>query len=944
MGIRLAVAVSCFAVAGLLPLVAVAQGSANFEAAIGEPFGVARLVVAGDAEVAGALETNNLTIVERDGRVLYPVFTTGKIRKILGEILGIEMSGGPSLQVMFLFQGDAPLHVTVSTPQAREYTLTLRPPLPRARERLLLQWWREYNAVAAQQLKESDYPPVAQTYLTAMLSRRMGLPLPATSAPRAALRAGSDREPAEIKESLELLLGMERLRLATMRESMLRRADRAAPANLPLPAEIGFGPPPPAEFDPQVEIEPLAQHVAEEWFYIRFGRLANQTWLDKLTAEYGGEIGSMVTLRGLKGRGGQRVETQLALPPPKNALEEVVGDAMIADVALVGRDIYLEDGAAVGMLFQVRTQLFVTNQKSHRQEVAELEKDNGATLTTVRIADHDVSFLSTPDNRLRSFMALDGDFMLVTTSRAMVEQFYEAGSGTKRLADFAEFKQARTNFPLSRDDTIFAYFSSAFFRGLLTPQYQIEVARRMRSQIDMQLIQLAAWAARAERLDDDSLETLEAVGLVPAGFGARPDGGGWREVDGQLQDTLRGARGSFLPVPDVVIEGVTRAEAEQCDRRAAFHESRWKQMDPLVVAIKRHLEDDNRERIVIDGRLSLLDESKYGKWLSILGPPSTQQIQPSDAEVIFAQAHLRGGLLFPSIPPHHMFLGILDAGPLEGLQGGGLFQTIRTLRTTPGYLGAWPKPGFLDLLPFNLGGTVPDANGFSRLLLGVWRRQWNTFSAVAFDPEILSPLPRQLNAVPADQEAQIRLHVADLSQAQLAGWVNNLTYERARQSSLGNVKLLHLLHQQLHVPQAASREVAEKLLDADLICPLGGEYELAAPQAGAAAWQSSVWPESPAGPAPADYHSPILKWFRGLEAYLVKQPDHMSVHAELQLQRNPPPAVAAAEGNPAAKPLFNFNIFGGGAKPEVKPEVKREVPPPPRPMGAAEKVKKKLDF
>jgi hypothetical protein len=938
-----------------LALNAWGQRTPTFELAPGEPFGVGRLVLSGDAELAESLETNNLSIEERDGRILYPAFTTGKFRKLLGELLGGDTPLDPTLHVMFLYRGSEPLQVTVRTPEPRRYTLEDRPAPPRVRERLMLQWWREYNAVATQQTQESDYPPIAQTYLTAMLSRRTGLPLPAASTPLIAAPQSSDSFASEAKESIDLLLGVESLRLATIRDAMLRPSPDAGPANQPLPPPIQWGPAPALEFDPTATLEPLSQRVPEDWFYIRFGRLANQTWLDKLTAEHGGDLGRMITLRGLKDDSNLRIETQLALPPPKNALEEVVGDAMIADCAMVGRDIYLEDGAAVGMLFQVRSPLFVNNLRTHRREVVELEKDRGATLEEVTIADKKVSLLSTPDHRLRSFMVVDGDFLLVTTSQSMVEQFYAVAKGPGSLAQSAEFRQARTLFPVTREDTIFAYFSSAFFRGLLSPQYQIEVARRLRVATDLQIAQLAALAANAEGLAGAPASELERDGLLPTKFGTRADGGRWQESEGRQIDSVRGAIGVFLPVPDVPIRGVTRAEADRCARRAAFYESRWKQMDPLIIAVKRHLGENDRERIEVNARLALLDESKYGGWLSLLGPPSRERVVSQGGEPIFIQAHLRGGLIAPRVPPHHMVLGIYDAAPLTNVQGGGFFQTLQALRTTPGYLVAWPKPGFLDLLPFNLGGTAPDAQGFSRLPLGVWRRQWEDYSAVAFDTGLLGTLPQNIQVTEDEHEAQIRVHVADLSEAKLAGWVNNLSYERARQSSVGNVKLLHLLHQQLGVPYEEARETAEQLLNAQLVCPLDGEYELTQRDNGALAWQSSAWPNARGAAAPDDYESPILSWFRGLDARLAKHPDHIMIHAEIQLQRQPTaaPANEGESGEGQAKPFFNFNIFGGSkpdAKPDAKPAEKpkttskptAETLPTPRPE--PDKPKKQRDF
>ena len=68
-------------------------------------------------------------------------------------------------------------------------------------------------------------------------------------------------------------------------------------------------------------------------------------------------------------------------------------------------------------------------------------------------------------------------------------------------------------------------------------------------------------------------------------------------------------------------------------------------MDPLMVGIRRTALDDNRERIVIDGELAPLDESKYGWVLSMLGPPTREMVTPAKGDIVSMQISARGGLL-----------------------------------------------------------------------------------------------------------------------------------------------------------------------------------------------------------------------------------------------------------------------------------------------------------
>jgi hypothetical protein len=42
-------------------------------------------------------------------------------------------------------------------------------------DRTVEQWWRAFNRSILDQIEESDYPPMVETYLMSMLGPRMGL-------------------------------------------------------------------------------------------------------------------------------------------------------------------------------------------------------------------------------------------------------------------------------------------------------------------------------------------------------------------------------------------------------------------------------------------------------------------------------------------------------------------------------------------------------------------------------------------------------------------------------------------------------------------------------------------------------------------------------------------------------------------------------------------------
>jgi hypothetical protein len=120
--------------------------------------------------------------------------------------------------------------------------------------------------------------------------------------------------------------------------------------------------------------------------------------------------------------------------------------------------------------------------------------------------------------------------------------------------------------------------------------------------------------------------------------------------------------------------------------------------------------------------------------------------------------------------------------------------------------------------------------------------------------------------------------------------LNDLGYGRTAETSRGNLRLMHQLNQQLGVPVAECRDTAEDILQAKLICPLGGNYGLEESTSGLQWWTSPalVGPRPRGllpGPAPEAFVAPPLNWFRGLKAEMQILPETLNVHAEVLMQQ-----------------------------------------------------------
>ncbi|MGM0489165.1 MAG: hypothetical protein ACQESR_20695 [Planctomycetota bacterium] len=869
--------------------------ASQVEAVTGSPFGVARVTLpfpAEDRELP--LAQAAVRLVEPANRVHYPAVTDGIRRPLLGG----GLRRGADLTVMFLFEGDTPFELTLGTPTRQRVTVT-----PKRRSRLvyramLRRWWRGYRRSLDSLTEKSHHPPLIQTYLTSMLARRLHLQTPLVR------QLISDRAENKGYRVLELLSGAGAAKSQMTKSISLGEQSASRVAELPLPTELDWNRKPMPRPEREVTIEPLAKRVPEECFYIRFGQYSNMLWLNTLLEEYGGELKSMISARGYRRGVNQRIHDQLAVH--QGPLARLLGSQAIVDVAVIGMDTFTREGAAIGVVFETQGPLLGVDLLRQRQMALARGKENGATVTSVKIRGRDVSFLSTPHNQLRSYYVVDDEFHLVTNTREIVERFLDVGDGKGSLGASGEFHHARSVLPIDRQDTMFIYFSSAFFRNLLSPRYQIELDRRLRAATGLELAMLSRLAARGEGRTGETVEELVASGLLPDTFEGRPGQSRPITEDSRVVDSRRGQHGFFTPVPDTPVKAVSAVERERYLQRADYYAEHPKQIDPILIALKRHdLEDDGCERITMDAFMTPVEGFKYRLPLSLLGEPSPYKLVPPEDNLILIDAAVRGATLSPDVPPHRLFLGVQNREPLTESGPDDVLRWLRILRTAPGFLGAWPKPGFLDAVPF-----VPqDIEGISNIPFGLLRWQGRGFSVLSWDQDILTEASEQLGFVEEDHSAQVRIHVKDLRNAKFRGWLNQLGHERAYQVSVANARLMSILTQQFKVPQSESRGVAEQLLDAELVCALGGKYEVSR-RGDENLWTSTAWPAARHAHPPADYTTPLLHWFRGLRARVVKHPDRLVLSGHLDLHR---------KTDAAGSQFPFFDMFGGTRGQESEP-------------------------
>ena len=244
--------------------------------------------------------------------------------------------------------------------------------------------------------------------------------------------------------------------------------------------------------------------VPAECFYVRFGSFANFLWLQDTLEKWGGDAQNLVALRGLDHDMSGRIERQLILkhdvlaPHAGRYRHRRRGDHRQRHVLpRRGRPTAFSSKPATPCCWARR----LTAQRASRL------KAGGVTEEKVKIGGREVSFISSRDGSvaivLRARRRLRVRHLVEKTRRAVFgDRRKETRTRARRkgsLGASAEFRYARTIMPLSRGDTVFVYLSDAFFRNITSPHYRVEMARRLQSVADIELVQLAKLAAAERR-------------------------------------------------------------------------------------------------------------------------------------------------------------------------------------------------------------------------------------------------------------------------------------------------------------------------------------------------------------------------------------------------------------------------------------------------------------
>jgi len=811
------------------------------------------------------------------------------------------------IRVNFLLRGVDPCQVSLSSlDDVLLDKLEIKPIQEDNRHHeLLRQWWTQFSVIPTsygreqRELKES---------LLDILARRFQLPGPWPKVAKIDDDANETSLEHQFERGIGMLFGIESVKLAMRADTALSQSGRLEKADQTLPPRPAVQSVVSPQAPPGTWIEPIAMHVPAECFYLRTGSLANYRQFRQFLVGWGGSLNDIVSTGAVDHQSRARIEGQLGLSPDQFAANEF--DQLIADMALIGCDPMFDDGASIGILFQARNSddlasVLKVQRNQSRLRVPESEEQH------VTVEGHDVSFLTSDDNRIRSYYAIDGDFHLVTNSYHLLSRFFQTSSAAGSLGGLNEFRYARhqankISEKNQQQPLAMLYLSDPFFQNLISPHYRIELTRRRQAAQELKQYQLALMIGKAEHINAVTTDQLIASKLLPMGFGDRPDRSYPMLKKGNLKDSRRGALGYFLPIPDVQLQKATQTEVSSYAQFIREYSQEWRKIDPVTVVFSRDKSDkEGFQKVGLDIVITPYALQRYSLLSQHLAPARDQRVAPIEDDLVSLDTSIRSTQ--GSAYPHLLYLGLRDDDvpfvfkngqiKLANLSKGKTYaksnsytaisppstsvlqllastfnrvqrpQDVQGLQTqrAPGVPPRVGRVGGFNILNFFASYVVVKSSDALQYAGAVSSdANWMVAST---NSSLRQDVLGKLSHESIDAPSQVRLRVKSLANSKVEPYIQAYTYLASRKASSENARFLNDVTNWLQLPAKESRDSVQAVLGAQLRCPLGGEFGLS-DHDGHSYWVGTQWPESSyfaETKTPASWKFGFLDWLNRLD-------------------------------------------------------------------------------
>ncbi len=413
-----------------------------------------------------------------------------------------------------------------------------------------------------QRLSEAGIPGAAWFRLMALDAAEMKDGAASRALAEAAGPAASNQWESDLDESFELFTGARALAENLQLDRVLRPSETGAETvdvdslggitvrEYDWSARVqGLAP----ELDPLARVLPADQHAL---FFPTFDALA--ALVDE-AASTGTPLLRLLDDQAVDASTRERYERQLCLRLTE--LTRKLGPMLIASVAVTGSDPYLRTGSDVAVLYECKAPeaLVALLAAAHQAAAA---ADESVELLSGQCGNVRWNGARSADRSICSYVARDGDVVLVTNSLAQVEALAGVLAGERAaLASLPEYVFFRARYRRSAEpETALLVLSDATIRRWLGPRWRIGASRRIR----------AAAAFAHER----ALEVAAHSRNEPPLAG-----------DAALAATY-GSLAFQTPIAELLIDRATEAEAEAYLRFRDAYQRHWRQFfDPIAVRV-----------------------------------------------------------------------------------------------------------------------------------------------------------------------------------------------------------------------------------------------------------------------------------------------------------------------------------------------------------------------
>ncbi|MCI0651199.1 MAG: hypothetical protein L0Z55_04890 [Planctomycetes bacterium] len=299
-------------------------------------------------------------------------------------------------------------------------------------------------------------------------------------------------------------------------------------------------------------------------------------------------------------------EEQLCLST--SAIARLLGDSVIASVAITGSDPYFRTGTDLALLFEPK-QLPALHAYIAARHAEAQRSQAGATPAHGEIAGLRYSGVVTPDRRVSSYTALAAGAVVVTNSLAQLERIGRVAEGvTPALSTLDEYTFFRDRYPLAAaEESALLVLSDATIRRWCGARWRIAASRRTRAAAYL----LAARAAAADALAEGKLAAASvAPDSLPAWLGAVT------ESASGVRSSIYGTPEFLTPIVELAVDKVTGEEAAAYERFRATYQREWRQFfDPIAVRVTVR-----PDRLALDTTVRpLIGNTDYREFTRVVG-------------------------------------------------------------------------------------------------------------------------------------------------------------------------------------------------------------------------------------------------------------------------------------------------------------------------------------